>query len=323
MGLLDSVKQFSNDITSKLNVLKPSKEQKAAAANPTDANVTELIEVAPNAGFSDPPTNTGNSEYTPADFYRFGKLEVGDKNNSKFAVQPRFIQEWNEDDRKDQLASIRVITTKNGKEEDLVPRFTKFMLTAVQEGHNERAQIVETFGDFYAFFFGERPPIYNFTGMLLNTVNVNWYGDFKLYYDKYLRGTKAVENQARIRMAYQGTSLEGYILNTNRSIVAEPQSGVSFNFQLLVIDEKLVNVSNDFGLLESNGKFKTAEFYSQLNLKLSNEEISKAYTNAKKVSKEKQAPASANQPKATVADSLSKEYQTKLKSTPLGGLVKV
>jgi hypothetical protein len=320
MGFLDDVKKFSNDITSKLNINKPSREQKAAAANPSTENITEAIEVALNSGFSKPPVNEGQQE-TPADYYRFGRVESDDKGNSKFVVQPRFIQEWNETDRKDQLAAIRVITTKNGKEEDLVPKFTKFLLTGVQEAHTERAQIVETFGDFYAFFFGERPPIYNFSGVLLNTVNVNWYGDFKLYYEKYLRGTRAVENQAKILMSYQGTTLEGYILNTNRSIVAEPQSGVQFSFQVLVIDEKLVNVSDDFGLMENNGKFTAAEFYTKLGMKLSNDAISKAYNNAKKVVQNKEASASASQPKAGAVAQLQQEYNTKLKASSLGDIV--
>jgi hypothetical protein len=312
---------FSNDIASALNISKPEKREKAQAASPEDDTVVVVSETAPNSGFADPPTVDGDASF-PADYYRYGRLERDENGNAFFSVQPRFIDEWNAEDRKDQLAAIRVVTTKNGKEQDLVPRFTKFFLQSVQEGHTERSQIVETFGEFYVFFYGERPPVYTFTGTLMNTKAANWYGDFQYYYEKFLRGTKAVEEQAVIRLTYQGRQIEGFILNAQSNTNAELQNGASISFQVLVTDRLLVNLSADFGLIEDNGVFTKDAFLLGLTKGLSIPNVSTAWEVSKKVLEDEESAANSDVSKSSETESINAEFALKA-IQGLGGKVKL
>lgn len=149
-------------------------------------------------------------------------------------------------------ASIRILSEKDNK--DLIPTYTKFILESVQESHSERQQIVETFGDFYVFMYGERPPIYNFGGTLINSKNTNWVADFMLMYERYLRGTRCAEKKARILLTYGGRQIEGYIINTSNQTAASTQEGVSFSFQMIVTSRKLLGVSSD--LVSDASKYK-------------------------------------------------------------------
>lgn len=308
MADLISKLPFSNSVSSLFNTKKPSKAEKAQAANPQDDVTVVISETAPNSGFAEPPTKDGDAGF-PADYYRFGRLERDENGNAFFAIQPRFIDEWNADDRKDQLAAIRLITTENGREQDLIPRFTKFFLQNVQEGHSERSQIVETFGQFYVFFYGERPPIYTFTGTLLNTRNANWYGDFQFYYENFLRGTKSVERQAVIRLTYQGRQIEGFILNTQSSTSAEVHNGATVSFQVLVTDRLLVNLSSDFGTNENDGIFTTnLDFLGKLNEGLSIPNVSEAWEDAKKTSEGEEGAAKAKVSTSSNASALNTEF---------------
>jgi len=140
-------------------------------------------------------------------------------------------------------ATIRIITEKDKK--DLIPSYSKFILESVQEAHSERQQIVETFGDFYVFMYGERPPIYNFGGTLINSRNANWVADFMLMYERYLRGTRCTEHKARALLTYGGRQVEGYIINTSNQTAASTQEGVSFSFQMIITARRLLGVSSE------------------------------------------------------------------------------
>lgn len=109
-----------------------------------------------------------------------------------------------------------------------------FILQSVQFARQERVQIQETFGDFYTFFFGERPSTANISGILMNTRDFNWKNEFMRNYDKYLRGTKCVETRSRVYLGFDDVVLEGYILNTTNVYAAQNPYLVPFSFSLLI-----------------------------------------------------------------------------------------
>lgn len=192
-----------------------------------------------------------------ADYYRNGHYEATPGELGTLSVErilpSKTLTEWVE-----QPASIRVYGKGTGrpntgenknekKERDFIPPYTKFILEGINEGHSERSQIVETFGEFYVFFYGERPPIYNFRGTLINSKNANWLADFHYYYENHIRGTKCVERNARIVMTYGGRQIEGYLLAINTQTDASNEMAVPVTMQVVVTSRNNVSFSDDFG----------------------------------------------------------------------------
>lgn len=110
-----------------------------------------------------------------------------------------------------------------------------FCLQTVQESRQERAQIVETFGDHFVFFYGEKPTILSCGGLLVNTRDFNWKNEWLSNYDRFLRGTKCVENRARVYLGFDDVLVEGYMLGTSVALAAQDMPYLCpFNFSFLV-----------------------------------------------------------------------------------------
>ena len=132
---------------------------------------------------------------------------------------------------------VALIDSSSGPDDDGDGRSGEnhnFILQSVQVNRQERFQIQETFGDFYTFFFGEKPVTVNVNGLLLNTLDFNWKNEFMRNYDTYLRGSKCVETRSRVYLGFDDLVLEGYILNTANVYSAENPYLVPFTFSLLV-----------------------------------------------------------------------------------------
>jgi hypothetical protein len=217
----------------------PEKKQIVTKATvfPTVANG-----IAPTAPIPDP-------EDSVADFYRYGRFaEVGEG----YDVNPRTFTPIESGP-----ASIRIYGQgpKDKKPRDFLPRYTKFILENVTESHIERTQIIETFGDFYVFMFGERPPQYNFAGTLINAQNANWVSDFMLMYNLYLRGTRCVERNAKAILTYGGRMVEGLIPNITLTTNAQVEGGVGFQFSVIVFERKFLSFSEDMGYSTGDNEF--------------------------------------------------------------------
>lgn len=204
------------------------------------------------------PTVAAGSSFVPyidpqtynADYYRFGKFTPDGAN---YDIPPKRFDPFVNDKTP---SSIRVVgqDAKRSSPADLIPAYTKFILEGVQESHTERSQIVETFGDFYVFMFGERPPVYNFSGQLINTKNANWVIDFMFMYNEYLRGTRCVERNAKLLLTYGGRQISGLMLNMATTTNAATEGGVGVQFSVVVFERTFYNFSEDTGYYTSDNK---------------------------------------------------------------------
>lgn len=194
-----------------------------------------------------PPNSPGNRG---ADYYRNGKF-YGSGDARGYEVRPR---EFLPIDVKDSPASIRVYGRGKGDGEqlgemrDLIPAYSKFIVEAVSESRTERSQIVETFGDFYVFMFGERPSVQNFSCQLINGSNINWVHDFMFMYDTYLRGTRCVEQNASALVTYGGKQISGLITNCSAQINAAVEGAVAMSFSVIVFERNYFFYSPDVGV---------------------------------------------------------------------------
>jgi hypothetical protein len=143
----------------------------------------------------------------------------------------------------DMPAALKVVSFKG---EEIFKAYSNFFLQSVSESEQEKYQIVETFTAYYAFFFGKRPPIYTFSGVLLNDPDNNWMGTFRFLYENYFRGTAAAELGSQATLTYDKRVVSGYLLNLSISQDAMQDKGVPFSFSMLVITHDLVGFSSDF-----------------------------------------------------------------------------
>jgi hypothetical protein len=141
---------------------------------------------------------------------------------------------------------IPALTLTNGsKQTDLISNYSRFFLENVSEVEQEKYQIVETFTGYYAFFYGKRPPIYRYSGVLLSDSIYRWNNDFKFVYENYFRGTRATELGAEVLIVYDGRQISGFPLGLSMQQDAVNEKGMPFSIDMLVVDHKTLKFSND------------------------------------------------------------------------------
>lgn len=113
------------------------------------------------------------------------------------------------------------------------------ILTDVTETRQEKVQIMETFGDNYAFFYGEKAIILNCAGMLIDTADFNWKNEWWYNYNHFLRGTKCVENRARVFLGFDDTLVQGYILNCSAQYSKDQPNLCPISFSILLAKQPL------------------------------------------------------------------------------------
>ena len=121
--------------------------------------------------------------------------------------------------------------------EDSIARtsnYTNFFIQSVAEERHEKQQIVDTFGDAFIFFFGESPRVTQVSGYLLNTNDFNWRNEFWANYEKYFRGTRLVEQNARLYLIYDDIIIEGYMLAASAQDDANLPYMINFSFSMFV-----------------------------------------------------------------------------------------
>lgn len=165
--------------------------------------------------------------------------------------------------KQDTYATIRVVSAEG---EDLLMvdgggsrvtdglgqtmKYSNFILQSVQEARIEKQQIIETFGDDYVFFFGEKPRIVTFSGVLVNSADFNWKNEWWKNYDELFRGTRLVEENARLYIYYDDVVASGYVMSSQTQLESGSPHVVPFSFQLFVTDQ--VDISNVGSVLFQN-----------------------------------------------------------------------
>ena len=139
-------------------------------------------------------------------------------------------------------------------DENYIPIYVtnKFWLTHAREIRQEKAQIIETFGEAAYYFFGERTKIYNFAGTLLETKSLSksfktqyyWASSLIDLYNRHLRGTMLAENKHEAVLSYKNNYIYGYVTNLNTDYASNTPQVVSFTFSMIVREHALIDRSN-------------------------------------------------------------------------------
>jgi len=110
-----------------------------------------------------------------------------------------------------------------------------FLLQNANHSLNEKVQIVETLEDSYvAFFFGTSPPMWRYSGTLMNTYQDDWTMRMFRIYDQLARGTQLARRAFSLRLRYDSMIVSGAMTDLNWSLQGGLETYCPFSFTLLV-----------------------------------------------------------------------------------------
>ena len=117
--------------------------------------------------------------------------------------------------------------------------FDHFIMLTVNEPDQEKMSLVFDFGE--ATLFGgteRRPRLYSYGGALVDAEQTGkCVSEWKLLYDKYIRGTVCAELGAFARLTYRDQWRHGYITGARLSSTADRPLHTGLSFTMFVIDE--------------------------------------------------------------------------------------
>jgi hypothetical protein len=146
------------------------------------------------------------------------------------AEYAKFVAGFEEQETKDILAVLAGDGSGTGGY-----GYVDFLLHVAQQGFSENMQIHETLSDNYvAYFFGQAPPIFQYTGTLLNTFQDDWAMSMFRTYRDLARGSQLARHKKTIRLTYDSLMVTGAMSNFSWATTAEMPMACSFSFSLLV-----------------------------------------------------------------------------------------
>ena len=199
----------------------------------------------------------GNWDIPKIDFVKNFKGNFGDISGDTYRQSDGTVpvRELGEPDE-ETIATISVRTYDNTS---IFDSYANFFLQSVSESDQEKFQVVETFTAYYAFFYGRKPPIYTFSGMLLNDYRNNWTNSFKYVYENYIRGTSLADIGAEAFLLYDKRTVSGFLLNLNIQREAANDKGVPFSFSMLIIADTTTEYGYDFQAFVSQASQQLAD----------------------------------------------------------------
>lgn len=113
--------------------------------------------------------------------------------------------------------------------------YVDFILTNAVEEFEEKMQLVTLTGDNYvAYYFGRKPPIFSYSGMVYNTWQDDWRIQLLTLYDRLLRGSKVAQLRTVVKLYYDTIVVIGSIPNLRLELNSQSQLGAMFSFSFLV-----------------------------------------------------------------------------------------
>jgi len=119
--------------------------------------------------------------------------------------------------------------------------YLDFLLESATHSFNEKVQLSENLADNYvAFFYGTSPPVFNYSGTLMNTYQDDWTMNmFRLF--TYLgRGTMLARRGFVMHLRYDSMIVSGAMMNLTWQLNAGREGATQFSFQYLV---KSINIA--------------------------------------------------------------------------------
>jgi hypothetical protein len=112
--------------------------------------------------------------------------------------------------------------------------YNSFLLTSIQGSLDEKVQITEVFGDAeVTYFFGRQPLQLQFSGVLIDSVDNDWFTQWLGMYSEVLRGTQLAKNYELIQIVTPNMTMTGTIIRSSWSQSSERDVDIPFQFTFL------------------------------------------------------------------------------------------
>lgn len=113
--------------------------------------------------------------------------------------------------------------------------FQNFLLTDVAVSFDEKVQVMTTFGDNeVAYYFGRQPVIYNFRGLLVDSIDFAWFTEFIGLYTTVLRGSALAKNYELLEIMLPNMKVVGSIMSLETNQSAARDTDIPFSMKFLV-----------------------------------------------------------------------------------------
>jgi len=118
-----------------------------------------------------------------------------------------------------------------------------FILQQVTESDEEKIGPTYTFGQVKLFCGGRNPKMYSYGGHLVDdSIDGSAKAQWMDVYDRFLRGSKCVQNNAFAELYYRDQIRRGYLLHTNLTESSQQPNRAQFAFSMHVIAEGTTSV---------------------------------------------------------------------------------
>lgn len=129
--------------------------------------------------------------------------------------------------------SKTLINTSHASTTDFMSSSTSnLIIQSVSESREEKQQIVQTFGEDFVYFFGERPVMTRFTAILPDSVEFQYAAEFWRNYERVLRGTSLVTRNLRAYVSVGRKVYEGYLVSASTQRQADQPRVIQLTFTL-------------------------------------------------------------------------------------------
>jgi hypothetical protein len=117
------------------------------------------------------------------------------------------------------------------------------LIQSLSISRQEKNQVIETFGDHYVYFFGERPPSATINAMLLDTETFEWFQQFDMNYQTTYRGTQNAVKRKPLSILTDDLQIVGYFTGVqySQSAVQDPYM---VNVNISMILDRIIHLSD-------------------------------------------------------------------------------
>jgi len=147
-------------------------------------------------------------------------------------IKKQFANRYKENSQMYAVAE-QVFGTTAGKESGA--GYLDFVLMSVSQVLDEKYQISEVLEDNYvAFFFGQRAPMWTFSGALMNTYQDDWTMNMWRLYSEIGRGTRLAQRGLLMSIRYDSMIVTGGMTRFQWDLSSSNELFTSFSFQFLM-----------------------------------------------------------------------------------------